>query len=321
MRRRLVSMMVTVALLAGVPVVGRAQDLPAATASATDPFSPIYPLIGRTWRGTSLGSNAVEDVVRWEWAVGGHAVWAVHSVNNGVYGGETLIFPDRDSGQLIFHYFTSGGFHTTGQMSVTPQGVIEILETVHGVDGLEQLRSTMTVANDGTYRTRSQVERDGAWVEFGGFDYRVDARATVVPPERAGEQGPLRAAHLTISRRLIANPGEVGDVAAYLHIDSAGPADALVEASCSCAERVELHRFDRSGERPAMVTDSRWGVAPEGRLDVRPGSDLHLMLIGFDPARADGTEAVLTLRFEQAGEVAADFELVPDSRSAWTRHD
>jgi copper(I)-binding protein len=298
-----------------------AQDLPAAEAPAADPFLPLYPLIGRTWRGTSIGPEAVEDVVRWEWAVGGHAVRAVHAVNGGVYGGETLIFPDRDSRRLIFHYFTSGGFHTTGQMTVTPEGVIEVNETVHGVEGLEQLRSTMTVAGDGTYQTRGRVERDGAWADFGGFDYRLDSRATVAGPDRAGEQVAITAGPLTISRRIIANPGEPGDVAAYLRIDNADAADALIGASCVCAERVELHRIDRSGERPDMVSDARWEAGSQGRLDVRPGSDLHLMLIGFDPARVGGGTAILTLRFEGTGEVEAVFDLVPDSRAAWTRFD
>ena len=321
MKLSVVSMAAAAGLLAGVVAPALAQDLPAAEAADEDPFRPLYPLIGRAWRGSSVGPNTVEDVVRWEWAVGGHAVRAVHSVDNGLYGGETLIFPDRDSGHLIFHYFTSGGFHTTGQMSVTPEGVIEINETVHGIEGLERLRSTMMIADDGTYRTRGQVERDGAWVEFGGFDYRLDSRATVAGPDRAGEQAALASGSLMISRRLVANPGEPGDVAAYLRIDNSGATDALIGASCPCAERVELHRIDRSGERPDMVSDTRWEAGSEGRLDVRPGSDLHLMLIGFDPARAEAETVTLLLRFERAGEVAATFVLVPDSRSAWTRFD
>ena len=321
MKISVVSMAAAAGLLAGVVTPAHAQDLPAAEAAVEDPFRPLHPLIGRTWRGSSVGPNTVEDVVRWEWAVGGHAVRAVHAVNGGGYGGESLIFPDRDSRRLIFHYFTSGGFHTTGEMTVTPDGVIEITETVHGVEGLERLRSTMTVVDDGTYRTRSQVERDGAWVDFGGFDYRIDTRAAVASPERAGEQAPLATEHLSLSRRIIANPGERGDVAAYLRIDNAGPGDALAGASCTCAERVELHRIDRSGDQPDMVSDARWPVPAQGRLDVRPGSDLHLMLIGFDPARVTDGMAILTLDFEQAGEVPAGFDLVPDSRSAWTRFD
>ena len=314
MRRTLMALAAGVAALtAALPVV--AQDLPAAEARAEDPFRPLYPLIGRTWRGTGIGPDAVEDVVRWEWAVGGHAVRAVHSVNGGVYGGETLIFPDRDTGALIFHYFTSGGFHTTGVITSGEDGSLEIAEAVHGVDELENLRSTMRIAADGTYTTRGLVEREGQWVEFGGFDYRIDSTAVVVAPARAAEQAPVEAAGLTLSRRIVADPGEPGDVAAYLSV--AGEPDRLVEVTCACAERVELHRIDRSGERPDMVSDAAW----DAPVDIRPGSPLHLMLIGFDPARATGGQVMLTLTFERAGLVEAAFELTPDSRSAWARFD
>lgn len=318
MRRAMMALAAGIAALtAGLPAM--AQDLPAAEARAEDPFRPLYPLIGRTWRGTNITQEGVEDVVRWEWAVGGHAVRAVHAVNGGVYGGETLVFADRDTGRLIFHYFTSGGFHTTGEIVPAADGSLEIAEAVHGVDGLESLRSTMRINADGTYETRGLVERDGAWEPFGGFDYRLDNTAQVAAPERAGEQAVVEAGGLTLSRRIVADPGEPGDVAAYLRI--AGGEDRLTGVSCACAERVELHRIDRSGGQPSMAADEAWAVAAEGGLDVRPGSPLHLMLIGFDPARATDGQVTLVLTFERAGEVQASFDLAPDSRSAWARFD
>lgn len=314
MRRAVMALAASVvALTASLPA--RAQDLPAAEARAEDPFEPLYPLIGRTWRGTNRNDPIVEDVVRWEWAVGGHAVRAVHSVNGGVYGGETLIFPDRDSGQLIFHYFTSGGFHTTGTMEPLTHGAMAISETVHGVEGLEVLRSTIRIMGDGTYLTHTQVEREGQWVEFGGFDYRIDGAAVVVSPARAAEQASVETGGLILSRRIVADSGEPGDVAAYLSVT--GEPDRLVSVTCACAERVELHRIARSGEQPAMISDAAW----DAPVDIRPGSPLHLMLIGFDPARATDGQVMLTLTFERAGPVEAAFELTPDSRSAWARFD
>ncbi|WP_029085711.1 copper chaperone PCu(A)C [Brevundimonas aveniformis] len=321
MKRLILSVAVGLALLAGAPARSWAQELPAAEVSAKDPFVPLYPLIGRTWRGISLGPDTAEDVVRWDWAVDGHAVRAVHAVNGGVYGGETTFFPDGESGNLIFSYLTSGGFHTNGSLTVRPDGVMEIEQMVHGLDGLERLRSTVTVPGDGTYQTRTLVERDGRWVPFGGFDYRIESGATVPRLSRSGEQSAVSVGELSLSRRIVANPGEPGDVAAYLRIENAGPADRLVAVSCTCAERIEMHRIDRSGDRPAMVSDASWAVEAEDRLDVRPGSPLHLMLIGFDPARAEHGQVELVLSFEQAGDVSAGFDLTPDSRASWVRFD
>lgn len=53
---------------------------------------------------------------------------------------------------------------------------------MHGADGIERLRSTAALGADGVYRVRSSTERDGQWVEAGGFDYREDSSATPVMP-------------------------------------------------------------------------------------------------------------------------------------------
>lgn len=261
--------------------------------------------------------------MRWDWAVGGHAVRIAHSVNGGVYGGETLIFPDRDSGELVFHYFTTGGFHTTGSIRPTPDGAFEIEETVHGADGVEALKSRATLGADGVYRTRSLVERDGQWVEFGGFDYRPDPTAKVTLAMRPGIEAAASVGSLDLSRRIVATSGAAGeDSAGYLRIrNESSEADELMSVSCACAERVEFHRIRRGPDGASMDSDPTWIVPAQDALEVRPGSDLHLMLIGYDPAKAVDGKVSLTLVFREGGEVTADFDLVEDSRAAWTAFD
>ena len=178
-------MMLAAAIAFLLPAAAWAQPAPL-PGSAEEAYAPFLPLVGKTWRGAATAAEGVEDIQRWDWAVGGHAVRVTHAVNGGVYGGETLIFRDKDSGQYIFHYFTSGGFHTTGVITPSAPGVFEIEEAVHGVDDLEALRSTGTLGSDGVYRVRGKVEKDGQWVESGGFDYREDASATVALPRRPG---------------------------------------------------------------------------------------------------------------------------------------
>lgn len=311
-----------VALLAAAPGSVTAQDLPPAAASA-EAFRPLAPMIGRTWRGTAVGQAGVTDVMRWDWAVGGHAVRITHSVNDGAYGGETLVFPDRDSGALIFHYFTTGGFHTTGVIRPTADGGLEIDETVHGADSVEQLRSRAKLGADGVYRTRSLTEQDGAWVEFGGFDYVPDAGARVRLPLQAGLESPASAGPLDLTRRIVASSGAAGeDAAGYLKIRNGSPAsDALLSVSCACADRVEFHHIRRGPDGNGMVSDPEWEIAGSGALDVRPGSDLHLMLINFDPAHARDGQVALTLTFRDAGPVEAVFAVTSDSRGAWAGFD
>ena len=80
-------------------------------------LEPFRPLLGKTWKGDlkESGSDVVKtDISRWERALNGEAVRTVHSVNNGEYGGETLIIWDAAQKKLIYFYFTTAGFRTTG---------------------------------------------------------------------------------------------------------------------------------------------------------------------------------------------------------------
>ena len=323
MRRTLCAVLGVAAIVAGMPGEARAQDLPVGESTA-HAFAPLLPLIGKTWRGAAVGQDGVEDVMHWDWAVGGRAVRVTHAVNGGVYGGETLIFPDKDSGNLIFHYFTTGGFHTSGVIRATGPGALEIDETVHGTDNIEVLKSRGTLGPDGVYRTRSLVERDGTWAEFGGFDYRLDPAARVVLPMQPGIEAPVSAGPLDLRRRIVAASGAVGeDSAGYVEIRNGSPvADELLDASCACADRVEFHRVVRTpAGGGSMLDDPSWAVPGQGVLEVRPGTSLHFMLINFDPARASDGRVSLTLTFRDAGTVEADFALTGDSRGAWAAFD
>lgn len=322
MKKTLAAVLTAAALMGAAPAAVMAQELPTASAPA-QAFAPFLPLIGKTWRGTNVTQEGVEDVMRWDWAVGGHAVRIVHAVNGGVYGGETLIFPDKDSGQLIFHYFTTGGFHTTGVIRPTGSGAMEIDETVHGADGVEVLKSRATLGPDGVYRTRSLVERDGAWVEFGGFDYSQDAAARIILPMAAGLETPVSVGPLDLTRRIVATSGAAGeDSAGYLMVRNGSPvADELLDASCACADRIEFHRVVRTPSGGSMVDDPVWAVPGNGALEVRPGTNLHFMLINFDPAKAVDGRVRLTLTFRDAGTVQAEFSLTSDSAGAWAAFD
>jgi copper(I)-binding protein len=330
MTRRLLAVLGGLAALAS-PALALAQPAPPpATVAGPAAYAPFQPLIGKSWRGAATAQEGVEDIQRWDWAVGGHAVRVVHSVNGGVYAGETLIVRDKDSGDYVFHYFTTGGFHTTGTMKATGPGAFEVEETVHGADGIERMRSTTVLGADGVYRVRSSAERGGQWVEVGGFDYREDPSATPVlpvmteaPPPQVRREAIAAAGPMDVTRRIVVGvdrPGE--DVAGYMRVHNGSPvADELVGARCTCATRIEFHQVRRTADGASMDTDATWRVPGRGALEVRPGSALHLMLIGFDPAKAVDGKVSLTLEFRDAGEVTTDFKLVQDSRAAWAGFD
>ena len=84
-------------------------------------LAPLAPLVGKTWRGEMSPPGAekpVVDVSRFEVALNGRAIRSLHSINDGVYGGETLFARDDEKKAIVYTYFTTGGFYTVG--TVTP---------------------------------------------------------------------------------------------------------------------------------------------------------------------------------------------------------
>ncbi len=76
-------------------------------------LAALRPLVGKTWRGVfpnSKPDKPVVDVSRFEIALNGQAVRSLHSINDGEYGGETLMVWDKEKQAVVYYYFTTGGF-------------------------------------------------------------------------------------------------------------------------------------------------------------------------------------------------------------------
>src|SRR5260221_8201298 len=93
----------------------------AADKPSLDPhLEPLRPLLEKTWKGAFKNSTPEKptvDVMRWERAMNGKAVRHLHSINDGVYGGETIMLWDEKKQTVTFYYFTTGGLMTTIPMT------------------------------------------------------------------------------------------------------------------------------------------------------------------------------------------------------------
>jgi hypothetical protein len=122
-------------------------------------LKPLEPFIGKTWRGEFKGSTPekpIIDISRWERALNGKAIKITHSINDGAYGGESFIRWDDAKKELLFFYFTTAGFYTTGAMKVE-NGKIMATEKVNGrADGATEVRSTYELRPDGTLLNKSE---------------------------------------------------------------------------------------------------------------------------------------------------------------------
>ena len=164
--------------------IGAAEVANGADPASLDPhLEPLRPLLEKTWKGTFKNSNPDKptvDVSRWERALNGKAVRILHSVNDGVYGGETLVMWDAQKQQVTYHYFTTAGFRTEGTMTLSDKKVIT-LEQVKGMaNGITEVRGTSELLPDGTFQVKTEYKKEGEWQLGREVIYREDSNAKVV---------------------------------------------------------------------------------------------------------------------------------------------
>jgi hypothetical protein len=146
-------------------------------------LEPLRPWLGKTWKGEFKGSNPDKptiDIARWERALNGRAVRILHSINDGTYGGETIVVWDEKKKALIYHYFTTAGFSTTGTMTFK-EGKVFTHEVVTGAaNSVTEVRATMEMRPDGTFHLKSEHLKNNEWTPGRQTTYQEDPAAVVV---------------------------------------------------------------------------------------------------------------------------------------------
>lgn len=97
--------------------------------------------------------------------------------------------------------------------------------------------------------------------------------------------------------------------AGYLEIrNSAAAGDRLLGAASPAAARVEMHVTIKDGDIMRMREVKEFRVPAKGRFELRPGG-AHLMFVDIRHPYREGEKIPVTLRFERAGEVSAEFRV------------
>jgi hypothetical protein len=145
-------------------------------------LEPLRPFLGKTWKGefkNSTPEKPVVDVAVWERALNGKAVRILHSINNGAYGGESIVTWDAKRQAVTYHYFTTAGFMTTGTMSIA-EGKVTTHEIVSGSgEGITEVRGITELRPDGTFRVTTEYLKNGEWTPGRDVVYREDPSAKV----------------------------------------------------------------------------------------------------------------------------------------------
>lgn len=154
----------------------------AETGKMIEPLEPFRPFLGKTWRGPfkdSKPDKPIIDLARWERALNGKAVRVLHSVNDGSYGGESIVRWDGGTKQITYHYFTTAGFMTSGTMTVTNGRIVALEKVIGSANGVTEVRSTTELLPDGKMLIKAEYLKDGQ--PAGGREvlYTEDAKAEV----------------------------------------------------------------------------------------------------------------------------------------------
>ena len=173
---------IRVLTLAGL--FGITLNLLAADSPALDPhLEPLRPWLGKTWKGefkNSTPDKPVVDVARWERALNGKAIRVLHSINDGVYGGESLVMWDEEKKAVTYHYFTTAGFRTTGTMTFKDGKVLSHEKVTGSANGVTEVRGTHELRSDGKLYVKTEYLKNGEWTPGREATYHEDSKASVV---------------------------------------------------------------------------------------------------------------------------------------------
>lgn len=149
-------------LLLSLTPSARAED----PTTLNDHLKVFAPLLGKTWKGTfsdSTPEKPMIDIARWERAMNGQAIRCLHSLNQGAYGGETIIMWDPQQQKITFWYFTTAGFFTQGTFEIKDNSWTAIEEVTGNANGITKVRSTATINPDGSFQTKAEFYAKDTW--------------------------------------------------------------------------------------------------------------------------------------------------------------
>lgn len=151
-----------------------ASSLTPATAAQREMFGVLAGFPGRTFRGepTSESAEALADFQHWAWTDDGEGLIIRHALEDGSYGGESIVRRDDANGQLTYVYNTNAGFSTEGTFTVNADGTWAAEEEVSGRGEVKKVRSRGEILPSGAMVSVSEYYANGRWTKGHSFEYR-----------------------------------------------------------------------------------------------------------------------------------------------------
>lgn len=134
------------------------------------------PYIGKTYQGEykdeATGKVAI-DISQWQRALNGQAIRILHSMNEGEYGGESIIFYDQSVKKIRYYYFTTAGFYTEGSATFDGNRFISSEQVTGNANGITEVRAIAHFDDNGDLSMESEYLKGDTVINTSTALYKV----------------------------------------------------------------------------------------------------------------------------------------------------
>ena len=146
-------------------------------------LKPFEPYIGKTFKGelaNSTKEKSVFDISYLERILNGMAIKITHSVNDGEYGGISIITWDENKNSLVSSYFTTAGFTTNALMHFEDGKLISLEDVTGNENGITKVKAIIELLPNGDLRNSSKYFMNESWVDGHQIYYKEAPEAKVL---------------------------------------------------------------------------------------------------------------------------------------------
>ena len=146
-------------------------------------LKPFEPYIGKTFKGefaNSTKEKPVIDVSHWERILNGMAIKVTHSVNDGEYGGESIITWDAEKNSLVSSYFTTAGFTTNAVMHFEDGKLISLENVTGNENGITKVKAIIEFLENGDLQNSSKYLMNDEWIDGHTIYYKEEPQAKII---------------------------------------------------------------------------------------------------------------------------------------------
>ena len=170
------AMMFGLLVLIGAPQAEAEDNL-------SEHLEPFRAYLDKTWTSDAPGSTEEKpksNITRWERALNGQAIRIVHSIADGEYGGETMVVWDQEREKVVYYYFTTAGFYTTGTFEFDGKDYVAREKVTGDAQGVTEVKEVGKLLDDNRLHTKAYYFKNGEWEEGHEFFFTETPEANIL---------------------------------------------------------------------------------------------------------------------------------------------